>query len=161
MADTSLADELGNAITGSKDMDAFDGRLTKVENHMIGMEKRLDTVEGTLSVHGSKLDQIITVVTRNEASRGPGWGEIVRTGSNLATALAIISGLLIYIIASVMSTPFTRLDERQSAVIKQADHITGMRIELALTKEKLLHITNKLDLIENVMGWKAKIASTR
>ena len=140
-------------VTGNsgKTMDAYNARLTGVEN-------RLDTVEGTLVTHGTKLDQIITAVTKNEAARGPGLSEMIRTGSSLATAGAIIAALLIYVITSVMAAPLTTLKERQTVINERTERVDKLALDLAITQERLRVATQRLDSGEFLRGWQATVA---
>jgi hypothetical protein len=46
---------------------AENGRLDKLEDHAVRTEDRLNVIEKTQGVHGDKLDQIVTAVTRYDS----------------------------------------------------------------------------------------------
>jgi hypothetical protein len=152
-----MATDTLNQSPGSKQVD-FDVRLTTLERHAIATEKRLDHVDKTLHGHGTLLSDIKAAVTKQEATRGPGIGETIRTASSLATAGAIIAALLIYVITSVMQGPLVTLTERQAISLKAADRVSVMNQEIAVFNERLATLTRRLDGGEFVRNWDTRIA---
>ena len=126
---------------------------------MSDVDIRLTTLERTLDAHGGLLVDIKAAVTENEARRGPGAAEIIRTAANLATAGAIIAALLIYVITSSMQGPLVTLTERQKVSLDAVQDIPGMTRSIAIFNERLKFLSERLDSGEFIRRWETTVAS--
>lgn len=145
-------------------MDGFNVRLSSLEDHARKTEKDIGSLtQDVRSLVGmfQGLDKKIETLA---AGRGPGLNEVVRTTSSIVTAGAVLAGLGIWIITSVMNGPFTTLGERQTViretVKEKSTLIDNMREELIITKERLRVVTERLDSGEFTRSWQTKVALT-
>lgn len=131
----------------------FDGRLNSLEG-------RMGAVERTLETHGALLLEIKGVVTEERASKGPGYSEIIRTVSSLATTAAIVAALLIYVATSVMNVPITSLSEKQSTLMQTMKPLSELVVDMAVAKQKILDIERRMASDEFQRGWRPVVADT-
>lgn len=85
----------------------FEGRLDSVEKQGADLTHRVQSVEATLRHHGAKmdtmgakLDQIVTAVTRSEATPRTNLKEVL----NVTKDLAILSGLVATLLGFVINS---------------------------------------------------------
>jgi len=155
MAQTELT---GNA---GETMDT-DTRLRSLEVHAQKTEKDIGSITQDVRALVSMFQGLDKKIEALTASRGPGLGDIVRTASSLVTAFAVLAGLGIWIITSVMAGPFTTLSERQTVIQEtvkdRQTRIDEMREELIITKERLRVVNERLESGEFLRGWQATVA---
>lgn len=139
-------------------MEAFNSRLSLLEQHAQMTERRLDGLD-------TKLDRVLSVVTAQEAGKGPGLQDMIRTGSSLVTAGAVMAGLFIWVITSVMAGPVTTLTERQTvmgeAAKERSADLERMREELIVSRERLRVVIERLDGGEFAKNWQTRLAAVQ
>lgn len=107
------------------------GRLGRLEYEFQGLSKRVESVETTLTSHGHLLYEIRSAVTAQTVRSGSVVSEWIRVGSSLATTLAIVTTVLVYVAKSVavgeFNTTVTELRVKLAAAEKRMDSGEFMR----------------------------------
>jgi len=109
-------------------------RFEQLETHAIKTEGRLDTIERTQHQHGSKLDQIVTAVTRYDSRPVFDIQKTVSMVRDVFAICAVIASLSVWLVLTLTSSRDAattleisylkeRLDE-QRALVKSVLNVT-------------------------------------
>lgn len=143
-----------------------DGRLHALEGHAIKTEGRLDRIDDTLRAHGAqmgqldgKMDQIITAVTRSEASqREPfdihAW---VRTVGVLFTCASILAGLALWFVITVTAAD-TKVQAKETERIAETTKMADLHLR-ELYDLRLNSLRDRLREMEGKFNWRPSLES--
>lgn len=117
-------------------------RLDILENHAVKTEGRVGVIEQTLGVHGEKLDQIVTAVTRYDARPVFDFHTWVKTIGVLIGMGSVFGGLAVWLVLTL-----TAADARVTEV-----KLHYAEIRLQETRDLLRELANVTTVRKSANG---------